>query len=123
MFFSSVKEINRLISKGMSNIYLKVTFAKNCRSRNFDFLIFKKVVSRSVLRSSNSRRQISVRPWAQNCVWLFYYFDYERNYEALKLKSPCILLNKNINFDKNETKSRMENPIKVSKRRIFCFVS
>ena len=48
MFFSSVKEINRLISKGMSNIYLKVTFAKNCRSRNFDFLIFKKVVSRSV---------------------------------------------------------------------------
>ena len=48
MFFSSVKEINRLISKGMSNIYLKVTFAKNCRSRNFDFRIFKKVVSRSV---------------------------------------------------------------------------
>ena len=29
MFFSSVKEINRLITKGMSNIYLKVTIEKN----------------------------------------------------------------------------------------------
>ena len=28
----------------------------------------------------------------------------------LKLKSPCILLNKNINFKKNETESKMENP-------------
>ena len=29
MFFSSVKETNILISKGMSNIYLKVTIEKN----------------------------------------------------------------------------------------------
>ena len=28
-----------------------------------------------------------------------------------KAKSPCILLNKNINFNKNETESKMENPI------------
>ena len=28
MFFSSIKGINRLISKGMSNIYLKVTIQK-----------------------------------------------------------------------------------------------
>ena len=41
MFFSSVKEINRLISKGMSNIYLKVTIEKNWRSQNFDFLSLK----------------------------------------------------------------------------------
>ena len=26
------------------------------------------------------------------------------------LKRPCILLNKNINFNKNETESKMENP-------------
>ena len=39
MFFSSAKGINRLISKGMSNIfYLKVTIEKNRRSKNFDFI-------------------------------------------------------------------------------------
>ena len=26
-------------------------------------------------------------------------------------KSPCILLNKNVNFNKNDTKSKMGNPI------------
>ena len=41
---------------------------------------------------------------------LFYYFNFERNYDFLKSKSPCILLNKNINFNKNETESKMENP-------------
>ena len=29
MFFSSIKEISRLISKGMSNIYLKAIIEKN----------------------------------------------------------------------------------------------
>ena len=42
MFFSSIKEINKLISKGMSNIYLKVTFSK------LRFSKFKKFVSRLV---------------------------------------------------------------------------
>ena len=32
------KEINRLLNKGMPNIYLKVTIEKNWRSQNFDFL-------------------------------------------------------------------------------------
>ena len=48
--------------------------------------------------------------WEQNCVWLFYYFNFERNYDVLKSKSPCILFNKNINLNKNETESKMENP-------------
>ena len=43
MFFSSVKEINRLMSKGMSNIYLKASINKKLR-----FSLFKKFVSRSV---------------------------------------------------------------------------
>ena len=43
-------------------------------------------------------------------MWLFYYFNFERSYDVLKSKSPCILLNKNINFNKNETESKMENP-------------
>ena len=41
MFLSWIKEINRLISKGMSNIYLKVTIEKNGRSQNLDFLSLK----------------------------------------------------------------------------------
>ena len=50
MFFNSIKEIerltkkiNRLLSKVMSNIYLKVIIEKkeNSRSQNFDFLCLK----------------------------------------------------------------------------------
>ena len=41
---------------------------------------------------------------------LTHYFNFERNYEVLKSKSPCILLNKNINLNKSETESKMENP-------------
>ena len=49
MFFNSIKEINRLrkeinrlLSKGISNIYLKVSMEeKNWLSQNFDFLDLK----------------------------------------------------------------------------------
>ena len=34
-------------------------------------------------------------------MWLLHYFNFERNYDVLKSNSPCILLNKNINFNKN----------------------
>ena len=38
------KEINRLLSKGIPNFYLKVTIEeKNWRSQNFDFLGLKNV--------------------------------------------------------------------------------
>ena len=39
MFFSSIKgnKIDRVINKGMPNIYLKITIRKNRRSQNFDF--------------------------------------------------------------------------------------
>ena len=39
------KETNRLLSKGMSNICLKVTIEKNWRSQNFDFLSLKNLLS------------------------------------------------------------------------------
>ena len=42
-------------------------------------------------------------------MWLLYHFHFERNYDVFKSKSPCILLNKNIDFNKNETESKMEN--------------
>ena len=62
---------------------------------------------------------------------LFYYFNFERNYDVfmtfslwimtLKSKSQCILLNKNINFNKNKTESNMENP--THSFRETCFSS
>ena len=63
MFFNSVKEINRLMkeairlsSKGIPNIYLKVTIEKNWRSQNFDFQSLKNLSQSRFLGSSNSRR-------------------------------------------------------------------
>ena len=115
MFFNSIeekdrfrKEINRLLSKGMTNIYLKVIIeGKNWCSQNFDFSGFKRFVTRSVLGSSNSRRYHWI---GSKIVLLFYYFNFERNYGVLETKSPYIFLNKNINFIKNETESKIENP-------------
>ena len=43
-------------------------------------------------------------------MWLFCYSHFKRNYDVLKSKRSCILLNKNINFIENETESKMENP-------------
>ena len=89
MFFSSIKEINRLIRKGISIIYLKVTIEKNWCSQNFDFLSLKNLSPSQFLGSFNSRRYHwilklpvtteKLEIWEQNCLWLFYYFDTERN--------------------------------------------
>ena len=43
-------------------------------------------------------------------MWLFYYFYFERKYDVLNSKSPFFLLNKNINFNKIERESKIENP-------------
>ena len=56
MFVSSIKEINILIGKGMSKIYLKVTIEKNGRSQNFNFLSLKHLSPGQFLESSNLRR-------------------------------------------------------------------
>ena len=50
------KEINRLLSKRMSNIYLKVTTEKNRRFQNLDFLSLKNLSPGQFSGSSNSRR-------------------------------------------------------------------
>ena len=50
------KEINRLLSKGMSSIYLKNNTKKNWRSQNFDLLSLKNLLPDQFLGSSNSRR-------------------------------------------------------------------
>ena len=56
MFFRSVKGINRLVSKGMSNIYLKVTIEKNWCSQNFHFQSLKTLSPGQFSGSSNSHR-------------------------------------------------------------------
>ena len=104
------KEMNKLLSKEMSNIYVKVTIEKNWRSQNFGFLSLKIFLQASFWGAATHPDIIESEVWVQNCVWLFYYSSFEKNYDVLKSKSPCILLSKNINFDKNETESKMENP-------------
>ena len=113
------KEINRLLSKDMSNIYFKVTIETFSKLR---FSAFKSI-TRSIFRelqltqiSLNFKtsccnlkiRGLGVRLFV--CVWLFYYFHFERNFDVLKWKRPCNFLNKNINLNKNKTESKMENP-------------
>ena len=60
----------------------------------------------------------------QNCVWLCYYFNFERNYDVLESVSPIILLNKNMNFNKDETESKTENSTHGSgETDLVCFSS
>ena len=99
MFFSSTKGINRLISIGISNIYLKVTIEKSWHSHNFDFLsliffsssVFGELQLRQILSFKTSCCNLKIRAWEQNCEY------------------PYISLNKNVNFNKNETEAKMEN--------------
>ena len=42
-------------------------------------------------------------------MWLLYYFNFERNYDVLKSKSPCILLRKK----KKKTKKKKQTVIKI----------
>ena len=119
MFFNSIKEINRVISKRMSNIYLKAT-----QNVHFKVLKSSSELSGQFFETSNLRRYhwifkllvstlksevLDCLGW--NCVWVSYYSYFERNYDVLKSKSPCFLLNKNIKFNKNDTELIMENPI------------
>ena len=133
MFFNLDKEINRLrieinrlLGKRMSNIYLKVTtetFSKLWCSG------FKKFTTRSVLGGlqitqillnfKTSCCNLKSGVWKENCMWLFYYFYFKRRYNLLKLKSPWILLNKNIKVNKKETKLEMENPTRSFRETYF----
>ena len=97
--------------------FIKIYFLKNakkiCNPNNRDLnRDWKNSLPCQFLRSSNSRRYHWIlklfvvtsksEVWEQNDVWLFYCFNFEIKYGVLESKSPCILLNKNINFDKNK---------------------
>ena len=95
----------------MSNIYLKLTFEAFSKLR---FSRFKKFATRSVCREpqltqislnfKTSSGNLKIRGLrAKMCVNVL-------NYDILKSKRPCILLNKNINFNKIEAEFKMESP-------------
>ena len=114
--FAIVIRCYRLRLKGTSNIYLKDTTEMSSKP---GFRGFKIGFTRSLLGSSNSRRYhwllkllvatYKSNVWEQNCLQLFYHFIFEKSYDVLKSNSPCVLLNKNKNFNKNITESKMEN--------------
>ena len=55
------KEINRLLSIAMSNIYLKVTIEKKWCSQSFDFKSLKSSFPGQVLGSSNSQISLNFK--------------------------------------------------------------
>ena len=89
----------------MSNIYLNVTIEKKWITQNFDF---KSLILNWILKLLIATKKSQVLE--QSCVWLFYYFNFERNYDVSKSNGSCILLNENINFNKSKTETKMENP-------------
>ena len=56
-------------------------------------------------------------------MWLFYYFNFEWNYDVLRLKSPCILWNKNKNLIKMKWYGKWKIPHTVLERQTLCFSS
>ena len=96
------------------------TIEKNWLSQNFDFLSLKGLSLGHFLETCNSCRYhwiliflvvtYKLEVWEQICAWIFYCFNFERNYDVLKSKTSSILLNKNTNFNKNKTESNKENP-------------
>ena len=83
---------------------------KNWHSQNMDFLSLKKLLNFSYCWKSEV--------WKQNCMQLFY-FSFEKNY-VLKSRSPCILLNKNVNFNQNKQNRKWKIPHSVLERRSLC---
>ena len=119
----------------LSKLLLKKTNkqTKKWRIQDIDFLSLKSSSPGQVLESSNSRRYHWIfklfvanlknrGPRAKFCV-PFYHFNFERNYDVLKSKRSCFLLNKNINFHKNQTELKMENPKHILERWTLRFRS
>ena len=81
---------------------------------------FKKFVTRSVfeelqltqisLNFQTSCCNLKIRSLGAKLCVACLFFNFERNHDFLKSKCPCILLSKNINFNKNERESKIENP-------------
>ena len=114
------KEMNRLISKGTSNIYLNVTIEKKWFTQNLDFKSIKRSspgqflgelqLTLISLNSQTSCCNLKIRDLGAKLCVAFLLFSFWKKLRLFKVKSPWFLFNKNINFNKNETEMKMENP-------------
>ena len=59
----------------------------------------------------------------QTCVYLFYYFNFERNYDVLNAKSPYFLLTKYITLIKTKRNRQWKISRTVLEKRNLCFSS
>ena len=82
-------------------------FIKNCHQVSFG----EPQLRPMSLNFKTSCCNLKIKRLGKNVLWLFHYFNFERSYDVLKAKSPCILLNKKKNLKNPETESKMENPI------------
>ena len=114
---TSLKEINRLLSKEMSNIYLKVTIEKKWGKI---FYVYKTFAYRSVfgelqlmqilLNFQTFCTKLKIRGLEAKVSVPFPLFSFWKELWRIMPKSPWFLLNKNVNFNKNETESKKGNP-------------
>ena len=105
----------------------KMRHLHRCQSLQ-KFSKYEKTTETYWLRSSPPSTPISVsrrlkvkRLGAKLCV-AFLLFSFERIYDVLKSRLLCILLNKNINFNKNETGSKTGNPTQDLEGQIRPFI-
>ena len=120
-------------SKGISIIYYKLLMRKTDVLKTSIFFSFKNLSLGQFLESSNSRRydwilKLLVAIWKSrdlvpNYEWLFYYFNFERNYDVLNSKSPCIFWTKIYTLIKPKRNQKWEISRTVSERRTLCFNS
>ena len=113
------KEINRLLSKGMSNICLTVTFEKKWRTHNFHFKSLKSSLPDQFLGNSNSRRYHWIFKLlvptqksgleAKLCV-AFLLFLFWKELWRFKVKDSIFFVEEKFKFNKTKTESKMDNP-------------
>ena len=97
MLFNSDKEINSL-KKEINRLLSK-------------FLGLKNLSPGHIFGNSSSPFQLKNQKPGSKTVWLFYYCNFERNYDVLESNnSPCILLNKNINLIKTKRNRKWKMP-------------
>ena len=130
--------MNRFLTKGMSNIYIKVLL-RQTDVLKLQFVKFKKFVIRSVFgklqptqislnfktsfKTSFSFRLQPKNERSESKTVLCYCFNFEKSLDVLKWKCRCILLNKNINFNKNKTGSKWKILHTVLERPTLSFSS
>ena len=109
------------------------TIEKNWLSQNFDFLSLKGLSLGHFLETCNSCRYhwiliflvvtYKLEVWEQICAWIFYCFNFERNYDVLKSKTSSILLTKIQTLIKTKLNQIKKIPHIILERRNLFFNS